>query len=182
MKRLDLIKNYVCRTFNDVIAWIRVEMNETKNPAVRMAYKHILNALEEKKKSLWFSKFVKDMDIGKIGMIDIDKVVVSNGRIRCLMEFKSRMEDFHRVIMLNLFQFETLLRLSKLSGIPAYYVIEVKEYDDVWFRILNLENLKYNVRRLGDGHSRDFYACIDLRDSILLDELEFKDWLKEILY
>ncbi|ADB57461.1 hypothetical protein Arcpr_0392 [Archaeoglobus profundus DSM 5631] len=43
------------------------------------------------------------------------------------------------------------------------------------------KGVRYRVRRSGNGHSRDTYAVIDLDNSTLLDELEFRTWLREVM-
>ena len=50
------------------------------------------------------------------------------------------------------------------------------------FRILKVDkNLKYELKKLGNGNSRDTYIVTSLDNSILLDEFGFKKWLKEVL-
>ena len=182
MRRLELLKNYdiTMEVFDSVIDQLRKKMEQAKDEDVKITYKHIINAIEEKKKSLEFSKLMKELKIRRVGIMDIDKVIVVNGEIKGLFEFKTRLQDFHRCIMLNAFQFITLRELSVRSGIPAYYVIEIEEYNERWFRIVN-PFANYQIRRLGNGHSRDSYAVLKLEDSLLLSELEFRSWLREVL-
>ena len=101
---------------------------------------------------------------------------------KVLIEYKFRREDFRNCVITNCFQFLNLRHLSIRSGIPLYYIFEIGEYGDKWFRVIEIgRDTKYRIRRLGNGHSRDTYVLLDINDSILLDELEFKSWLREVL-
>ncbi len=82
--------------------------------------------------------------------------------------------------MLNSFQFRVLRKLARLTGLPIYYVIQIEEYGDGWYRIVDI-SADYLIRKLGSGHARDTYACINVENSTLMDELEFRSWLKEVL-
>ena len=137
--------------------------------------------IEEEKRNIWFSTVCKKVFNGcKVGITDLDKIFVLNGEIKALIEYKFRREDFNRCVMMNAFQYITLRELSYKSGIPLYYIFEIGEYGDKWFRVVN-PFTKYKIRKLGNGDSRDSYAVINLNDSILMDELEFKSWLRDIL-
>ncbi len=72
--------------------------------------------------------------------------------------------------------------LAFKSNLPLYYVYEIGEYKQRCFRILKVnKHLSYEVKRLGNGHSRDSYAIFKANDSMFLKEFEFRNWLKEVV-
>ncbi len=82
--------------------------------------------------------------------------------------------------MFNSFQFRVLRRLAHLTGLPVYCIIEIEEYGKGWYRVVDV-TADYFIRRLGNGSARDTYACINVENTTLMDEVEFRSWLKEIL-
>ncbi len=157
-------------------------LRRAEDEMTKMAIKHVINILEEEKRSIWFSSLCRKVFRGeRVGITDLDKIMVINGKTKALIEWKFRREDFRRVAMFNAFQFITLRDLAKRSGFPLYYIVEMNEYGDRWFRVVDVGDVEFRVRRLGNGHSKDFYVVIDLDKTILMNELEFKLWLREVM-
>ncbi len=114
--------------------------------------------------------------------MDLDKVVVVDGEIKALIEYKWRNEDFERAIPVNAFQFITLRDLSRKSGVPLYYIVEIGAYRGKWFRVTKIDPRKrYRIKRCGNGDVRDTYTIVNIDNTELLNELEFKSWLREVL-
>ncbi len=185
MRRCDLLKyhDYISFIIDKLLERLYNLLRKTEDEMTVMAVKHVINVLEEEKRSLWFSSLCKKVFSGyRIGMTDLDKVVVLNGEIRALIEYKFRKEDFDKAIPVNAFQLITLQELSKLSGIPLYYIVEIGEYSEKWFRIFKVNpDKRYRIKRCGNGNARDTYSLINLNNTILMNELEFKSWLKEVM-
>lgn len=184
MRRLDLLKyhDYISFIIDRLLDRLWGLFSKTEDEMTRMAIKHVINVLEEEKRSLWFSslcrKVFRDQ---KVGITDLDKILTVN-KNRILIEYKFRREDFRNCIMTNCFQFLNLKDLAIRSGYPLYYIFEIGEYGDKWFRVIEVDkNTEYRIKRLGNGHSRDTYVLLNLNDSLLLDELEFKSWLRGVL-
>ena len=73
--------------------------------------------------------------------------------------------------------------LSRRSGVPLYYIIEISnnEYNKL-FRVFEVDPFKkYRIKKCGNGHAKDTYVLIDVNESTLLDELEFRYWLREVM-
>ncbi len=149
----------------------------------KRAFKFVINVLNEQRRSIYFSMLCKRLfREAKIGITDLDKILVADGRIKALFEMKFRNEDFNGRIFANAFQFITLKDLAFKSNLPLYYVYEIGEYKQRCFRILKVnKHLGYDVKKLGNGHSRDSYAIFKAEDSCLLNESEFKNWLREVI-
>jgi hypothetical protein len=185
MRRLELLKYHdeVIKVIDYLIVRIMKLIEKCEDDVVKKALRHVLNKLEEEKRSIWFSSQCKTTFNGvRVGITDLDKIIVVNGKIKALIEYKFRREDFNKAVITNAFQFITLRNLSFRSGLPLFYIFEIEEYGEKWFRVVHVDrSLSYRVRRLGNGHSRDTYALIDLDNSVLMDELEFKSWLREVM-
>jgi len=184
MRRLDLLRyhDYISFIIDRLLDKLYGLLRRSEDELTKRAVKHIINILEEEKKSLWFSSTCRKVFPGrKVGITDLDKILTVDKR-KVLIEYKFRREDFRNYIITNCFQFLNLRDLAKRSGYPLYYVFEIGEYGDKWFRVIEIDrDTKYKIRRLGNGHSRDTYVLLNLDDSILLDELEFKSWLYEVM-
>lgn len=183
MRRLELLRyeETLTKALDYIIYRIKQLIDKCDDEITKMAFIHIFNKLEEEKRNIWFSltckRLFKDR---KVGITDLDKIIVIDGITKALIEYKHRKQDFEKAIMLNAFQFYTIRDLSIRSNIPLYYIIEIG--DDKMFRILKVNrNLKYKLKRLGNGNGRDTYIVTDPDNSILLTEFEFKRWLKEVL-
>ena len=112
-------------------------------------------------------------------MTDLDVVIVVNGKIKAFIENKFRREDYEKYFITNAFQFKTLRSLSVKTGIPLYYIVFL---ENGYYRVLEVSRYtKFDVRKLGKGWSEDHYAVVDLDQTVLLSELEFKNWLWEVL-
>ena len=120
MKRLELLRyeETLIKALDFVIYRINRLIDKCEDEITKMAFKHILNKLEEEKRSIWFSltckRIFKDR---KIGVTDLDKVIVVDGITKALIEYKYRVKDFEKAIMLNAFQFYTIRDLSIKSSI-----------------------------------------------------------------
>ena len=184
MRRLDLLKyhDYISFIIDKLLDRLYSLLRKAEDGMTAMAIKHVINVLEEEKRSLWFSSLCKKVFKGeKVGITDLDKILNVNDR-KILIEYKFRREDFRNCIITNCFQFLNLRHLSIRSGIPLYYIFEIGEYGEKWFRVIEIDrNTEYKIKRLGNGQSRDTYVLLNLDDSLLLDELEFKSWLREVL-
>ena len=184
MRRYDLLKyhDYISFIIDKLLDRLYNLLRKAEDDMTAMAIKHVINVLEEEKRSLWFSSLCKKVFKGeRVGITDLDKILNVNGN-RILIEYKFRREDFRSCIMTNSFQFINLRDLAIRSGYPLYYVFEIGEYGDKWFRVIEItKDTEYRIRKLGNGHSRDSYAILKLDDSLLLNELEFKSWLKGVL-
>jgi hypothetical protein len=185
MRRLELLKyhDYISYIIDKILDRLWGLLMKTEDELTAKGIKHIINVLEEEKRSLWFSTTCKRLFNGcKMGITDLDKVVVINGELKALIEYKWRKTDFERAIPVNAFQFITLQELSKLSGVPLYYIVEIGEYNGKWFRIFKVDPYKkYRVKRCGNGDARDSYSIVELNNTTLMNELEFKSWLKEVM-
>jgi len=186
MRRLDLIKyqEILFDVINAEIERLYYLYNSCEDKLTKRAFKFVINVLEEQKRSIEFSQMCKKIQEKdqKIGITDLDKILVVGNQIRALIEMKFRREDFNGRMFANAFQFFTLRKLAFKSGLPLYYIYEIGEYKDRWFRILDVnKKLKFEVKRLGNGHSRDTYAVFSTDDSLMLKEFEFKGWLKEVI-
>jgi hypothetical protein len=185
MRRLELLKyhDYISYIIDRILDRLWGLFRKAEDELTRKAIKHIIHILEEEKRNIWFSTLCKKIFNGqKIGITDLDKVFVVNGQLKALVEYKWRKEDFERAIPVNAFQFITLQELSKLSGIPLYYVVEIGEYGEKWFRVAKVNPYrKYKVKRCGNGDARDSYTIVNIDNTKLMNELEFKYWLKEVM-
>ena len=185
MRRVELLRyhDYITYVIDKLLDRLWNLLRRTDDELTAKAIKHIINVLEEEKRNVWFSTVCKKVFNGcKFGITDLDKIMVLNGQTKALIEYKFRREDYRKYMMFNAFQFITLKNLSIRSKIPLYYVVELGEYDERWFRVIRVdENTRYRVRTLGNGHGKDSYAVLDLNNSILMDEFEFKCWLKEVM-
>ncbi len=185
MRRLYLLKyhDYISFIIDKLLDRLYSLLRKAEDDLTCKAIKHIIHLLEEEKRNLWFSTICKKIfNDHKIGITDLDKVIVLDGEIKALIEYKFRKEDFERSIPVNAFQFITLQELSKLSGIPLYYIVEIGEYGDKWFRIFKVDpDKRYKVKRCGNGDAKDTYSLINLNNTILMNELEFKSWLREVM-
>ena len=184
MRRLDLLRyhDYISFIIDRLLDRLYGLLRRAEDEMTKRAVKHIINVLEEEKRSLWFSSMCrKTFPKQKVGITDLDKILNVNGN-KILIEYKFRREDFRNYIITNCFQFLNLRDLAIRSGYPLYYIFEIGEYGDKWFRVLEVNrNTEYKIRRLGNGHARDTYVLLNLDDSLLLDELEFRSWLKEVM-
>ena len=184
MRRLDLLKyhDYISYIIDKLIERLYGLLRKTEDNLTAKAIKHVINLLEEEKRSLWFSNVCKKVFNGnKVGITDLDKILVVNGQLKALIEYKWRKDDFERAIPVNAFQFITLQELSKLSRIPLYYIIEIGTYSEKWFRIAEINsNKRYKVKKCGNGDAKDTYTIVKLDDTWLFNELEFKSWLREL--
>ncbi|WP_457549719.1 hypothetical protein [Archaeoglobus sp.] len=185
MRRVELLKyhDYITYIIDRIAERLYGLLRKTEDELTAKAIKHIINILEEEKRSLWFSTVCKKIFNGyKIGITDLDKIFVVNGELKALVEYKWRKEDFERAIPVNAFQFITLQELSKLSEVPLYYIVEIGEYDGRWFRVAKIDPYrKYRIKRCGNGDAKDTYSIIKLNNTTLMNELEFKSWLKEVM-
>ena len=185
MRRLELLKydETIMKVLDALIYKIKNLIEKCEDRITKMAFKHVLNKLEEEKRSIWFSLICKKtLKEHKIGITDLDKIIVVDGMMKALIEYKHRKQDFEKAIMLNAFQFYTIRDLSIKSNIPFYYIIEIGDSTTRRFRILKVDkNLRYELKKLGNGNSRDTYIVTSLDNSILLDEFGFKKWLREVL-
>jgi len=185
MRRVELLKyhDYISFIIDKLLERLCGLYRKAEDELTRKAIKHVIHILEEEKRNIWFSTVCKKVFNGcKFGITDLDKVVVVNGQIKALIEYKWRDEDFDRAIPVNAFQFITLQELSKLSGVPLYYVIEIGEYRDRWFRVAKINPYKkYRVKRCGNGDARDTYTIVNIDHTELMNELEFRSWLKEVM-
>ncbi len=185
MRRLDLLKyhDYISFVIDNLLGRLWDLLRKAEDELTAKAIKHVINVLEEEKRSIWFSSVCKKVSNGlRLGITDLDKVIVVNGRIRALIEYKWRNEDFEKAIPVNAFQLITLQELSKRSGIPLYYVVEIGAYRERWFRIAKINvNRRYRVRRCGNGDVKDTYSFIEIDNTELMNELEFKSWLREVM-
>ena len=186
MRRLDLLKyrEILFDVINAEIERLKYLHDSCEDEMTRRAFKFLINVLEEQKRSTDFSRMCKKVQ-GKdqrIGITDLDKILVVNNQIKALIEMKFRREDFNGRMFANAFQFFTLRKLAFKSGLPLFYIYEIGEYKDRWFRILDVnKKLKFEIKRLGNGHSRDTYAVFSTDDSLMLKSWEFKGWLKEVI-
>jgi len=184
MRRLDLLKyhDYISYIIDKLLERLWHLLRKTEDDLTARAIKHVINVLEEEKRKLWFSKTCKKVfESKKVGITDLDKILTVD-KNKVLIECKFRREDFTRCIMANAFQFLTLRDLAIRANTPLFYIYEIGEYNDKWFRVVKVDrDLDYRVKRLGNGHSRDTYVVIDLDNSILMNELEFKSWLREVM-
>ncbi|RLI84587.1 hypothetical protein DRP07_00775 [Archaeoglobales archaeon] len=157
----------------------------SNDEAERIAFQHLANLLDEEIMNLELSYFIKKMGIN-VAITDIDNVIIKNNQVKALFELKHRNEDYKRVVMVNARQYMTHKRICKLTGniVPFYYIFKIEDpsYYKCWWRILELDPFrKVNFVELGKNGSRDKYAVFELDDSILMNELEFTSWLREIL-
>ena len=186
MKRLELLRyeETITKALDYIIYRIKQLIDKCDDEIAKMAFKHILNKLEEEKRSIWFSLICKrTFKDKKFGITDLDKIIVVDGITKALIEYKVRHEDFRNAIPVNAFQFITLQDLSRRSGVPLYYIIEISnnEYNKL-FRVFEVDPFKkYRIKKCGNGHAKDTYVLIDVNESTLLDELEFRYWLKEVM-
>ena len=184
MRRLDLLKyrEILFDVINAEIERLKYLHDSCEDEMTKRAFKFLINVLEEQKRSTDFSRMCRRIRKNGLGITDLDKILVMNGEIKALFEMKFRREDFNGRMFANAFQFLTLRKLAFKSGLPLYYIYEIGEYKDRWFRVLKVDKkLKYEVKRLGNGHSRDSYAVFSTDDSLMLKEFEFKGWLKEVI-
>ena len=184
MRRVELLRyhDYINYIIDKLLDRLWNLLRKTEDELTARAIKHIINVLEEEKRNIWFSSLCRKVFKGeKVGITDLDKILAVNNS-KVLIEYKFRRDDFRNCIITNCFQFLNLRELSIRSGIPLYYIFEIGEYKDKWFRVIEIDrNTEYRIRRLGNGHSRDTYILLNLDDSILMDEFEFKCWLKEVM-
>jgi len=148
MRRLDLLKyhDYISFVIDRLLEKLWSLLRKTEDELTAKAIKHVINILEEEKRNLWFSSVCRKVSNGfRLGITDLDKVLVVNGRIRALIEYKWRREDYRNIMIVNAFQFITLRDLSKYSGIPLYYVVEVGEYGDRWFRVIKIDKKTFQA-------------------------------------
>ena len=185
MRRLDLIKyrEILFDVINAEIKKLYYLYESCEDAMTKKAFKFVINVLKEQKRSIELSRMCKKIQSGqRIGITDLDKILVVNGEIKALIEMKFRREDFNSKMFANAFQFLTLRKLAFRSNLPLFYVYEIGEYKDKWFRVLKVnKKLKYKVKKLGNGHSRDSYAVFSTDDSLMLKEWVFKNWLREIV-
>ncbi len=184
MRRLDLLKYHeiLFDVINAEIERLYYLYESCEDKLTKRAFKFLINVLEEQKRSIEFSQMCRKIRKNGLGITDLDKILVVGNQIRALIEMKFRWEDFNGRMFANAFQFFTLRKLAFKSGLPLYYVYEIGEYKDRWFRILDVnKKLKFEVKRLGNGHSRDTYAVFSTDDSLMLKSWEFKGWLKEVI-
>ncbi len=185
MRRVELLRyhDYINYIIDKLLDRLWNLLRKTEDELTARAIKHIINVLEEEKRNIWFSTVCKKVFSGcKFGITDLDKVVVVNGELKALIEYKWRNEDFERAIPVNAFQFITLQELSKLSGVPLYYIIEIGAYGEKWFRVAKINPYRrYGVKRCGNGDVRDTYTIVDIDNTELLNEFEFKCWLREVM-
>ncbi len=185
MRRLDLLKyhDYISFIIDKLLDRLYSLLRKSEDKLTAKAMRHVIHILEEEKRNLWFSTVCKKVFNGcKFGITDLDKVVVVNGELKALIEYKWRNEDFERAIPVNAFQFITLQDLSRKSGVPLYYIVEIGAYRGKWFRVTKIDpHRRYRVKRCGNGDVRDTYTIVNIDNTELLNELEFKSWLREVL-
>ncbi|GEM_PF-2343583 len=184
MKRVDLlrIQDEIELIINPLINQLRKSFLETEDLETKRAIGHVMNILLSDRIRTKFSITLKEVfrkQGVKIGLTDLDAVVVVNGKMKGLFEYKHRREDYERYFITNAFQFKTLRNLSIRTGIPLYYIVYL---ENGYYRVLEVSRYtKFDVRKLGKGWSEDHYAVVDLDQTVLLSELEFRNWLWEVL-
>ncbi len=185
MRRVDLLRyhEYISFIIDRLLDKLYGLLRRSEDEMTKRAVKHIINILEEEKRNLWFSSLCRKVFKGyRFGITDLDKIVVVEGELKALIEYKWRREDFEVAVPVNAFQFITLKELSRLSDIPLYYIIEIGEYSGKWFRVFEVDpNQKYRVKRCGNGDVKDAYSIVNLNNTNLMNKLEFKSWLREVL-
>ena len=138
MRRLDLIKYHeiLFDVINAEIERLKYLHDSCEDEMTKRAFKFFINVLEEQKRSTDFSRMCRRIRKNGLGITDLDKILVVNGEIKALFEMKFRREDFNGRMFANAFQFITLRKLAFKSGLPLYYVYEIGEYKDKWFKVI----------------------------------------------
>ena len=128
MRRIELLRYHdeVIKVIDYLIVKIMKLIEKCEDDVVKRAFRHILNILEEEKRSIWFSSLCKTVfGDAYVGITDLDKILVLNGKTKALIEYKFRREDFNKAVVTNAFQFITLRNLSLRSGLPLFYIFEI---------------------------------------------------------
>jgi len=185
--RMDLLY-YNSNKFSQIVSKVQNTIaqmkKEAQNQFERDVLTYIINRLTEIKAQMKFSRLLFDTGIKDIVINDIDKVVRISDRFVGFFELKVRRKE-DRYIKVNFAQVKTYQYLSKILGVPVYYLIYLPRNRYQLIEMTNgiFENEDFITKYIDSPiqHLKDKYAIIDARKYEVMSRDELIQELHDIL-